>query len=391
MSSNGSYHVKSIVIVFYNSTSGNCQGKHLSRYNIQDYRLKSRPWVKVFLHDIKDVQDVQVAIGCIKYFLIQERDVRIYVFSAGGDGTFVSAIRTLHSAGIDVYNSRIVFSTIPFGTGNDLSQSLGWGRRVHRNITMRPSRFTREIIRRLDGKVIMYDIWHVILKTCDEPEVGYIETRGTSVRVKDIDTLMSNYMSIGLQGEIGVGFEQRRHKSRGMNIMEYTRQSIGLFFKGNLTRLGQYMTTVSDDKNTFTLSKGSHQSSIELLFQNIPGIWGRQVKLWSECHMETSILSPETGSTDIFNWSRRVSPSDGKIEVYAIKSRWDYLMKQFEPFRKNLFRLGQFPQFKMDFNDSCKEIHCMIDGEFFNVYLPESLNVRHDGQIQMLVDSKADI
>ena len=48
--------------------------------------------------------------------------------TAGGDGTFMYLADDAHKAGIMLNEySHIQFCVLPFGTGNDTSQVLGWG------------------------------------------------------------------------------------------------------------------------------------------------------------------------------------------------------------------------------------------------------------------------
>ena len=47
------------------------------------------------------------------------------VVIAGGDGSLMRIALDMGRANIDV--NKVVFTVLPFGTGNDLSQQLGWG------------------------------------------------------------------------------------------------------------------------------------------------------------------------------------------------------------------------------------------------------------------------
>ncbi|KAJ2909771.1 hypothetical protein GGI21_001547, partial [Coemansia aciculifera] len=58
----------------------------------------------------------------------QESVFKLHVWSAGGDGTVSGTIQAMMDHGVDV--GRVYFSSIPFGTGNDFADALGWGRSV---------------------------------------------------------------------------------------------------------------------------------------------------------------------------------------------------------------------------------------------------------------------
>jgi diacylglycerol kinase (ATP) len=44
----------------------------------------------------------------------------------GGDGTIMWAVTEMTKANID--HSKVPMAVIPLGTGNDFSQTLGWGK-----------------------------------------------------------------------------------------------------------------------------------------------------------------------------------------------------------------------------------------------------------------------
>jgi diacylglycerol kinase family enzyme len=52
----------------------------------------------------------------------------IVVVTAGGDGTFMCLAQDAIDEGIVLNDGSISWCTLPFGTGNDLSQVLGWGK-----------------------------------------------------------------------------------------------------------------------------------------------------------------------------------------------------------------------------------------------------------------------
>lgn len=369
------------VYILFNPRSGNRQGQHLESYDIQDYRLKSRPWVNVSMYNVVD--EVEVYIQEIKHFL-NKSDCKLHVWSAGGDGTFVSAIRTLHDNGIDVFHQQITWSCIPFGTGNDLSQNIGWGAKVSISTSHRQSLFNREIIRRLDGNILKMDIWRVHLETGEE---GWCEVKGTHKRFKNLDTLMSNYMNIGLAGEVGKAFEQRRHKSRFGNVYEYFIASVRHMLRKHVLRLGYFLDKIKTPSNTFTL-ENDYNKSVELIIQNLYGIWGRRVNLWEECKYLAPVLSPIENEADVRKWSPKVQMDDGRLEMFCIKSRWDYLSKQFKAFRGKLPRLGQFNDVELQFKQNSPDLHYMIDGEFMTSHHPLYMKISRFGQINMLVNNE---
>lgn len=62
----------------------------------------------------------------------------------GGDGTIMWSVEESIKAGIDL--STVLFVTVPIGTGNDFSKSIGWGGS--------PLRFTDQNILPLKKRII---------------------------------------------------------------------------------------------------------------------------------------------------------------------------------------------------------------------------------------------
>jgi hypothetical protein len=120
-----------------------------------------------------------------------------------------------HNINLDL----VFFSCIPFGTGNDFSQVLGWGRTLpDKNILGQKLQNLEELVSdRLEkSEAARLDIWQI--KMASYPE-GFVRQAGPKERKdghdvaevkepKDKDQTMlirkmSNYMSIGVQGFVG--------------------------------------------------------------------------------------------------------------------------------------------------------------------------------------------
>lgn len=141
------------ILIFTNPRSGNRQGKALSTLDIQHYRLRSAPEIQVQIYDFLDEEDRKTGVEYLRRLMRREwkiegssissrdrdisssnktiwgsggggelDDIRFHVWSAGGDGTFMSVIEALINGGVDIKDNRLAFSVLPFGTGNDLSQ-----------------------------------------------------------------------------------------------------------------------------------------------------------------------------------------------------------------------------------------------------------------------------
>ncbi|KAJ3147664.1 hypothetical protein HDU86_007912 [Geranomyces michiganensis] len=396
------------VFIFVNPNSGPRQGASLLDLDIYGFRLRSRPEVQVTIVNLMDVDDRNKGL---RYFqAMQETDRieidRLHVWSAGGDGTFMWVLEELMGIKADLNDPvstphlfeklidiRLSFSTIPFGTGNDLSQVMGWGR----SIVGDPAgdhmhRLDKIIQSRLNGQKARLDIWEIEVET---NEGGYVQKaakpQSPSAR-KETHLLrkMSNYSSLGVQGFVGVGFEPRRHHSRMMNVMEYARQSTLLVLRGiprvntyaqSLEWKGQQIVTneklaklnrPQSDRDVKAAEKGKTRNhrqrhAVEVVVQNIPGLWGRHVDMWGEARMAPSVVRHAEGPTDCNNWTPNKA-NDGKLEVFAISSAFSYLRKQLGKWgRKTLSRIGQFPdELRVNLIPGA-ETALMVDGEFYKL------------------------
>ena len=218
----------------------------------------------------------------------------------------MGVVEELIKVDIDVTSDKIKFSLLPLGTGNDLSQVLGWGRRIpgHDIVGAHLETLNKLVKERLEGKTAVLDIWEVVIKA---HESGWIQQAGSDEKKPEIHHRMSNYSSIGLQGAIGAGFEKNRHSSRLFNILEYTKQALRNVVTGipRVTNsVGEIEGNVSpDERQKWSLVDPEQLKSpfapVEMVIQNIPGIWGRHVDLWGCTEMTPTIFKNEKGPTGI--------------------------------------------------------------------------------------------
>ncbi|KAJ2500506.1 hypothetical protein GGH96_002654 [Coemansia sp. RSA 1972] len=152
----------------------------------------------------------------------QESALKLHVWSAGGDGTVSSTLEALMDYGIDV--GRLYFSSIPFGTGNDFADALGWGRSVPGDgVGESMKLLNKTITERLDGYTCKLDIYEVTITTYDGGHVKHVEKdMASKPGARRYTCLMIDYFSLGVQGFVGSSFELHRPGSRSLNILMYT-------------------------------------------------------------------------------------------------------------------------------------------------------------------------
>lgn len=386
------------VIMFVNPKSGLRQGKTLLDLDISHFRIRTRPDVQISMFNINNEDDRNAGIIYLKILQLTRRIIveQIHVWSAGGDGTFMWSIDEICAAGVEIDDPRLHFSLIPFGTGNDLSQVLGWGRTIPS--TYMTSKmflgFKKIIDNRVAGKKARLDIWEVHIKARDNGYIRRSSKNPNEEKLTELIRKMSNYSSIGVQGLVGLGFEPNRHSSRTGNIFEYTRQAAKLVLRG-IPKVSEYASglkykdgyiNINDvpPKRKSIFGKEKPNGPVEFIISNIPGIWGRHVDIWNDAAMSKSPCHKDNASTDINNWTKNVA-HDGKLEVFTIESTFSYFRKQLGNWgRRHLTRIGQFPdEIQFDLKEN-KKAALMIDGEFYELYNCESITYKRIFQVTMI-------
>ncbi|KAJ2651013.1 hypothetical protein IWW40_002032 [Coemansia sp. RSA 1250] len=175
----------------------------------------------------------------------QESAIKLHVWSAGGDGTVSSTLEALMGYGIDV--GRLYFSSIPFGTGNDFADALGWGRSVPGDGVGESMRLlNKTIAERLDGYTCKLDIYEVTITTYEGGHIKHVEKNmGEKEGMRRYTCLMIDYFSLGVQGFVGSSFEMHRPGSRSLNILMYTAASAKWVFMKKFPPINETLESIS--------------------------------------------------------------------------------------------------------------------------------------------------
>ncbi|KAI8372279.1 ATP-NAD kinase-like domain-containing protein [Choanephora cucurbitarum] len=446
------------LFIFVNPLSGDCKGQDLITLPFQHFRLRRFPQVQVEIHNILDEKDRALGIESIQLVDtmsklgklpsledMEEKDYKnedhhisktartrhIHVWSAGGDGTVMSVFEMLVHHQIDLDN--LFFSCIPFGTGNDFSQVLGWGRTIpHPNILGKKLYYLEELItERLEkSEAARLDIWQVEMTAHTS---GYVRLAGPdrddghdAVEINahepnntvppSMVRKMCNYMSIGVQGYVGSGFEKHRTGNRWLNMMVYASESAKWLFWRHFPSVTSFIEKIvcgdqtmlvcsdPDDKHAENPSDLPYmtRTPIDFVIQNIPHIWGREVDLWGDAKSGLEVVENRSGFTDPENWTPQLA-NDGKMEIMSIENTFSYL-KKLANIRQHVSRIGQFATpFEIVFRDPKKTkkkslwpfsgdnkfkrnnvICIMCDGEFYVLKDPKSLKFKRFAQIWTL-------
>jgi len=381
--------VKCHFFIFFNPYSGNRQGQQMKEYAGQYIRMKKDPKVMIQMFDITDADDANKGFQLFNQLLEgAQRDHRFILCSAGGDGTFVGIIDNLAQMNVELFDSRLFFTVLGYGTGNDLSQSMGWGRLIPCAETSTFDGLATHLHKRITGIEDYMDLWKV---TVVPRTGGYVEKAAPKrkrVRLNgEFTRLMANYITLGLQGVVGTGFEQKRRGSRLLNVFEYAKQCFLRGVVNHVERVPEYLDKFHHNGITYEVNMDRRRCRrmVEIVFQNLPGIWGRKMKLWDVCAPSDTVLLPNAGGADSSQWHKS-RMQDGKLDVYGMRTRTDYLFKQFSPYCRgsSLNRFGQFSgPIKIDFLPETK-FHMMLDGEFYTMYDIQHILIEEKTKIRIL-------
>ncbi|KAG0914099.1 hypothetical protein G6F33_004546 [Rhizopus arrhizus] len=327
---------------------------------------------------------------------------------------------------------------IPFGTGNDFSQVVGWGRTIPKKdiVGSKLSHFESLISERLEhSEAARLDIWQI--KMTSYPS-GYVREAGPKERkdghdvaeVKEANLYpdemvrkMSNYMSIGVQGYVGSGFEAHRAGNRWANMLVYAQESFKWVFWKRFPDLNRFIQSITQNGKTVlecpVPEERKREASdvpqmtnnpIDFVIQNIPHIWGHEVDLWGEAQSGLESVSNRSGPTDPKQWKPQRA-NDGRLELMTIENMISYL-KKLANIRHHVSRLAQLDTpFEINFyppeeheEDKQKpagkktkrllkrrnkyekknKICIMCDGEFYEMKDPKSIQFDRFAQIWTL-------
>ena len=214
----------------------------------------------------------------IKKYLSDFPEFNIRILIAGGDGTVLGIVEELNAENIPL--KRCIFGSMPFGTGNDLSNALGFGNACDVGDI---DHFQRVLYTYLIGVNSKIDIWELSINMDKINGAMYdVITNGEKIKEdNDKNKILTfkktfvNYFSLGFDARVGFQFEQRRTSNRCCNKVVYAveaakrifccKKNYGLsnlldsFLEGN----NENNNKINPENTLNTISEKSSDSDIE--------------------------------------------------------------------------------------------------------------------------------
>ncbi|KAL1925807.1 uncharacterized protein VTP21DRAFT_690 [Calcarisporiella thermophila] len=384
------------IYLFVNPRSGDKRGEELVKLGISQLHFKSVPDCIVHIHDLLDDAD-----RCTGYKHIRELihgrtdgdDEPIHVVVGGGDGTLRTVLEQLE--GTDIPLDAILFTLIPFGTGNDLARFLGSWHRLKSYVAapLEDSNLAQLILPAIRDPPALLDVWECRVSVQPEGGVEKFASGGHKLgRSQDnLVVKMVNNAAVGAQAYVGGDFEAHRGSSRVVNILWYVLETIKWGLCLRLPAVTQLVEGIegkrgersgsSEDSGQSSGERGADEArkrareenvvvlapskkaakaadpqpesegdlrlrkdAIELVVQNIPSLWGRMLDLWNLAASGSALTAPDEIRKLEGQW-----PDDGRLEVFCLGTKLEYAAKEVSLGRRNLLRVGQFSEMRIKF------------------------------------------
>jgi len=252
--------------IFANPKSGSNKGAELNELGVEtmifSYFKPHGCDAELHIYDLWDSKSKDRGMKALKEE-IERGQNEVRVACGGGDGTTMWVVDEMqkHKVPID----KIVLGTIPLGTGNHISRTLGWGKVKSDLIS---GRFLGGLKGLISDWVISniepFDLWDVTIECYDEGGVRQVvmtdknrhETRylmnidekGVERKILTFRRKMSNYFSLGFDAAVGYEFEKHRSKSRIKNGLTYLWKGIKKSFTHN-SKITDFITSIESFKD----------------------------------------------------------------------------------------------------------------------------------------------
>ena len=442
-------NINKSLIIFCNPLSGNQEGKIFlkiaSRYQTDEkYKIIDFPYIesknkkyeniKAVFFELINKEDKERGTKLLKSCtekckIINDENIKVRTLIAGGDGTVLSMIEGFQKDNIDI--NYCIFGHIPLGTGNDLSNSLGFNSCV--DISDDINKLYKIILKYFNAKFGKIDVWNMdLILHEDDGEVLLNTKNGKKKLLDDNGNILKrynrtfiNYLSLGYDARIGYNFDPKRTKSRSHNKCVY-------FYEGLKKLLCRKTLTVQHFLDTFTVFESSENSINEstffenqnnsenekikfqfrskysksltnndkelvikgdpcsIIFQNIIMYMSGITDIWGNAKLKTTLTVKDDQKQDKKKYEEKIKKMDSQIQKFDDKQLEVFtfdngLETGFEKVRsghaKKLYhgrgpmeiKFLDTPGYKK--GDTKDRIYLNVDGEYFHIVRPIKLKI----------------
>lgn len=304
------------------------------------------------IHDLKDGRPLSTLNLCQLL-----PDTQFIILICGGDGTVNWVLSEVERLAL---NQEPFLAILPLGTGNDLSNSLGWG------TSYDDFQSIENILAELRfASPITVDRWTLRIRP--------LRRRFLPLTNHSKNITMTNYFSIGCDALIALNFHKQRKRKPGF----FTVRSINRLFYfgyGAMDVLEQHCKNLEENIELWLDGGKIELPPLEgLLFLNISS-WGGGCRIWDNS------LSDES------DWVCS-NPGDGRFEVIGISS--SFHMAQIQVNLAEPIRFGQASHARVlvkskvpmqSDGEPWEQNHCHINISFHKqvTFLSKTFNVSDD-------------
>ncbi|KAF4740593.1 hypothetical protein FOZ62_001870, partial [Perkinsus olseni] len=293
------------------------------------------------------------------------------VIIAGGDGTVTWGVDLMTKADINL--EKVVIGIIPYGTGNDFSQSLGWGKTISSDL---PGKKNKALGKWIDDWMMAslhyFDLWQQNVLSITKPR--------------------SNYYSIGLDAAILKEFQKKRTQTRAGNHLMYAYSGMKKMV-GSRVGTEKYLESVKD-----------HGQLLFNATRREPTNGGREDKTLTKDAATIICLNTYTyaGGRRIWEGSAGKSTAidetlkekkqnfgDHKLEMMMYTDMRSFSLDAGARLKSTGQRLHQTAgpltfEFKPDLSDRVP-VDFQIDGEYTTAYRPKRATISHFKVLKVLI------